>query len=205
MRVERPGSAAHRQANRHVGPGPETRGGFRLSATLLLPVLAAAAALFWIVPEWPLGHLDDPSHWGIVGYAVVVVALVARTVRGRPAFRRRTMAVFLVAMPVVYLADWARFGGSAGWLAVEAAGAVLYWGLAWMGTVRWIWVLPVGIAGHGLWDLAHLGPVAPFVPDWYALACVVVDGALGASLAAAIALRPGPRPTPRTTPQESGC
>lgn len=166
-------------------PGPAVRG---REVVLLLPVIGATAALFWIVPESPLGRLDDPSHWGVLGYVGVVGLLLWRAARGTPAWSRRTMTVFLVAMPMIYLADWARFGGSGGWLAVEIAGALVYWALAWLATIRWLWLLPVGIAGHGLWDLGHLGPAAPYVPDWYALACVVVDVALGASLAAAIAL-----------------
>ena len=77
--------------------------------------------------------------------------------------------------------------GERGWLAVESAGLVLYGAVAWLGATRRLWLLPAGIAAHGLWDVGHLGPSAPFVPDWYALACIVVDAAVALSLAGAVA------------------
>lgn len=150
-----------------------------------IPVAGATAALVWIVPASPFAHLDDPSHWGVIGYGVTVLLLVLRRLRGRGRHfpERDLLAAFLAAMPVIYLADWLRFDGSSAWIAVEAAGALAFWALAWLGAARSPWFLAVGIAGHALWDVWHFGNVT-FVPDWYVLACAVVDPALGVYAAA---------------------
>lgn len=143
-----------------------------------LPLAAVTAGLILVVPGSPLAHLDDPSYWGVLGYLVALALLFGPRLAGRrrPRQERRVLLLFLVGMPVVYLADWLRFGGGPGWLAVELAGAALYWTLAWRWRASVPW-LAAGIAAHGLWDLAHWGRT-PFVPDWYALGCFAVDLAL---------------------------
>lgn len=145
-----------------------------------IPVAAATGTLPWIVPENPLLHLDDPSHWGLIGYLGVLFLLLRRAGRGVP---RRTLTLFLAGMPLIYLANWLRHGGTSGWLTVELSGLASFGFLAWMGRFRAGWWLAVGIAAHGLWDVAHVG-VAPFVPDWYATACAIVDVAMGGYVAA---------------------
>ncbi len=146
---------------------------------LLLPVLASTIALFWIVPEISIAHLNDPSYWGLIGYAATLVVVSARVLGLRsPASEHRWMVGFLVGMPLIYVADWLRFGGTTGWLGIELAGLVLYSGLAWLSIRRSPWFLPSGIAAHALWDAAHYDRVE-FVPSWYALGCIVVDVALG--------------------------
>ena len=158
---------------------------------LLLPVVAAAIALFWIVPEVPLVHLDDPSHWGVLGYAVTLVGVVARVLgRRSAASERRWMVGFLVGMPLIYVADWVRFGGSIGWLGIELVGVVLYGGVAWLSIRRLPWFLAGGIAGHAVWDAAHYDATG-FVPNWYIVGCIVVDVALGLYVAGRLL---GPRP-----------
>lgn len=164
------------------GPGSAQRvegRGRTLGWLAWFPVAGATMALFWIVPDWPLRHLDDPSHWGILGYAGTLALLAVRGwwAHDDPS-RRRPLLWFLVAMPVIYLADWLRFGGRPAWLVVELAGAGAYWVCARLAVTRSVWYLPVGIAGHALWDIAHYGRAA-FVPDWYALGCAVVDVAMG--------------------------
>ncbi len=155
---------------------------------LLLPVGAATIALFWIVPEIPLLHLDDPSHWGVMGYAATLVVVAARLLgRRSAASERRWMVGFLVGMPLIYVADWVRFGGTIGWLGIEVMGVALYTAAAWLSMRRVPWLLPAGIMGHALWDVAHYDSTA-FVPNWYALGCVVVDVALGLYVAG----RPSP-------------
>ena len=47
--------------------------------------------------------------------------------------------------------------------------------LAAIGARRAPWLLGVGVMAHGLlWDSWHIGR-APFMPDWYSLACLIVD------------------------------
>lgn len=151
----------------------------RRDSYVVLPVVAATIALFWIVPEVPFAHLDDPSYWGLMGYAVTLGVVVARVLgRRSDASERRWMVGFLVGMPVIYVADWLRFGGAAGWLGIELVGLFLYSGVAWLSIRRSPWFLPSGIAGHALWDAAHY-QTAGFVPNWYILGCIVVDVALG--------------------------
>ena len=65
---------------------------------------------------------------------------------------------------------------SSGWLGVEAAGLALFVAAAWVGRGR-RWWLVAGIAAHAVWDAAHLG-ATDFVPDWYAIACAVIDVAV---------------------------
>lgn len=143
-------------------------------------VLVATIALFWVVPEFPLAHLDDPSHWGVVGYAVTVVLLGRWFTVGPKAHKaeRRLLVRFLVGMPLIYLADWLRFGGPGFWLPIELGGGLVYWIIAWLTAKKSPWLLPVGITGHAIWDLLHVGRTS-FVPDWYAVGCLVVDVALG--------------------------
>ena len=155
-----------------------------------LTVVAATIPLFWIVPEFPLAHLDDPGHWGVIGYAVLVIVIFGRVVgRLSAATERRWLVWFLVGMPLIYVADWARFGGTGAWLSVELLGVLLYSALAWMSLRRSAWFLPAGITGHALWDGAHYDRT-DFVPNWYVIACIVVDVALGLYVAHGLSLRP---------------
>ncbi len=142
----------------------------------LVPVAAATVALPWIVPGFPLAHLDDPGHWGVIGYLVVLAIVLRLRLRGARGTRaeRRVLAIFLAGMPVVYLADWVRFDGPPPWLWIEAAGAVPFWALAVLGLRRWPGFLVAGLAGHALWDAAHYRRT-DFVADWYVVGCLLVD------------------------------
>jgi hypothetical protein len=157
-------------------------------ALLWTPVAAATGAALWMVPAFPLAHLDDPSHWGVLGYVGTLGLLLHRARTDRPGIPKRLPAYFLVGMPLIYLANWIRFGGSAGWLVVELGGLVLFGVVAWLGRFRGLWWLPVGIAGHGVWDAWHLG-LTPFIPDWYATACAIVDVGLGGYVAGLCLMR----------------
>ena len=145
----------------------------------ILPLAVATVSLLWIVPAFPLAHLDDPGHWGIVGYVVVLTLVLRLRLRGISGSRdeRTLLASFLAGMPVIYLTDWFRFGGEHPWLWIELLGALPFWGLAALGLHRSPWFLVAGIAGHALWDAGHYGRL-DFVADWYALGCFVVDLAL---------------------------
>ena len=161
----------------------------RLDPLGIAAVAAATISLLWIVPELPIAHLDDPSHWGVLGYALTLVTVLALRLRGARGTRteRRVLAIFLAGMPLVYVADWLRFGGSGAWLGIELVGTAVFVPLAWWGAKRWPWVLAAGIAAHGLWDLLHYQRTS-FVPDWYTIGCAVIDFAGGLYAAAQVEL-----------------
>ena len=141
------------------------------------------------MPAPPFAHLDDPSHWGVIGFALIlllVLRLRLRGIRGSLSERNWLLA-FLAGMPVIYLADWLRFGGSLGWLGIEIAGAAIYWTLVLLAVKRSPWFLAAGIAGHAIWDAGHYQRTE-FVPDWYVVGCVVIDLAFGIYAAAQVDL-----------------
>ncbi len=141
-----------------------------------LPVAAVTVALFWVVPGLPLAHLDDPGHWGVIGYALVLALVLRLRLKGARGSRteRRLVGLFLAGMPVVYVADWLRFGGALPWLWIELAGVAAFWTLAALGVRRSPWFLVAGLAAHGFWDAAHTGRTQ-FVADWYTVGCFLVD------------------------------
>ncbi len=147
-------------------------------------LVAATLVSLTIIPDWPWKHLDDPAYWGVVGFFLVLVPLAwHRSGRGGgPVGERRLLLAFLAAMPLIYLACWLRFGGTRSALLIELAGGVIYWTITWLAARGSPWILAIGIAGHGLWDAAHYGRT-DYVPDWYALACLVVDVGVGAWVA----------------------
>ncbi len=147
----------------------------------LVPLVAATVSLPWVVPVSPLRHLDDPGYLGVLGFGLTLGVLALGAVLKTPAADRLVwwcLLAFLVGMPLVYVADWLRFGGSYPWLAVELAGLALFGALALLAVRRSPWFLAAGILGHALWDAAHYGRTA-FVPDWYALGCFLIDVGLG--------------------------
>ena len=83
-----------------------------------------------------------------------------------------------------YIAGGCCRGGDAG-LWIEIAGFPLYAVLALLGLKRSPWFLVAGIAGHGVaWDAWHLG--SAYIPDWYALGCLLVDIGMSLYVAARI-------------------
>ncbi len=156
---------------------------------LLIPVFGAIATLPFIVPENPLLHLDDPSHWGVLGILLFVALFWRRVKTGRQRAPKRLLATFLGAMPLIYIANWIRFGGSSGWLVVEVLGLVLFGILVALGWWRGKWWFAAGIAAHAVWDAAHIGQTT-FIPDWYAVGCAVADVAVAGYAAALCYLFP---------------
>jgi hypothetical protein len=140
----------------------------------------AAVTVLAVIPEWPLAGLTDPSYWGLVGFVVLVLLiLVGRKNSWSPgSLNRRLVLAFLVALPLLYLAHWLRFGGSSLELGIQLGGLAAWLLLAVLGrrsdTPLWL-----GCVLHGLWDAVHFGRVG-FVPQWYGAACIVADVALGA-------------------------
>ena len=143
----------------------------------LLALATAAALLF--VPDWPHRHLDDPAYWGVIGYLAILPFLWgARHQTFGPATRNRQLILlFLLALQVVYVAGWLRFGGSPTELVVQLAGLALWIGIAALAR-RADLVLWLGCAAHAAWDGFHHGRI-DFIPGWYALACLVIDLGMG--------------------------
>lgn len=142
-------------------------------AALVLSTMAATL----LVPDLSLAALGDPAFGAVVGAAVTLTLVVVLRGRGRrgSVLERSAFAIFLALMPMVYVVSRLRFGGSANWLWLELLGQGVFAGLALVGARRSPWILAAGIAGHGLlWDSWHYGRT-PFMPDWYAIACLIVD------------------------------
>jgi hypothetical protein len=129
----------------------------------------------WVVPgtAWTDSR---PETRALYGYLVTLVVLAACRVSPRGSrIEHIGLAVFLVAMPLVYIEAAWRAGLPLG---VELVGLVVYGALAAVGTGR-PWVLVAGIALHGLgWDLWHRHGAV--VADWYAVGCAVIDVSLAA-------------------------
>jgi hypothetical protein len=144
-----------------------------------LMLTLAAVAVLAVVPEWPLAGFMDPSYWGVVGVlAFTVLMVLGRRDSWSPgSLNRRLVLAFLVALQLLYLAHWLRFGGSSLELGVQLGGLTLWLVLAALGrrsdTPLWL-----ACVLHGVWDAVHFGRV-DFVPQWYAAACGVADIAVG--------------------------
>ena len=149
----------------------------------LFVVTMIAAAL--LVPELSVGLLGQPAFWAVIGGAVTLTVITILRSQGRrgTAVERVVLATFLFLMPTVYLASWLRSGGEITWFWIELSGQVGFGALAVLGLRRSPWLLAAGIGAHGLlWDAWHYGRT-PFMPDWYAIACAVVDVGAGVYVA----------------------
>lgn len=145
------------------------------SAALLLPAPTAELAL-------------HPSLSAGLGTLLIATWLIAApgTRLHRLRWEKNLIATFLALMPVVYLNSLllTRAGvvplisgqdTEGPWLWLELAGLPVFVALALIGARRAPWLLGAGIIAHGLlWDSWHIGRT-PFMPDWYAVACLIVD------------------------------
>ena len=157
-----------------------------LIQTFVLIVLSIITVwTLYVVPWWR--SPGDPFFLAAVANAITVVCLWLTRSRGPGAirFERVLLSVFLAGMPLIYLMGWfrARDHAASSWIWVELLGLALFAALALLGLKNSPWFLALGIAGHGLaWDSWHYGNSA-YVPNWYAVACLLVDLALGAYVA----------------------
>jgi len=148
-----------------------------LAQVLLVVQLVISMAM---LPDSPFAHLAEPTYLAaLAAVAVTLVLAITRYVARPPWLDRLVLAAFLAAMPVIYV--WcAILRGDARDLGLESIGLVIYGGAAVAGYLRWPWLIGTGIIAHGLgWDLWHHGH-SSYVPDWYSLACLVVDVGIGA-------------------------
>jgi hypothetical protein len=134
-----------------------------------------------LAPEPPWRNLSEPTSVAVAAVWIVTPALAVLRFLPRRRLRveRAILALFLAGMPVVYL--WAALLRSpdSGTLGVEGVGLLLFAGAAGLGYMRYPLLLGFGILGHGLgWDLWHFGR-SLFMPDWYAVACLIADVGIG--------------------------
>src|SRR5215475_11482040 len=136
-----------------------------------LVVLAPGSALY-----------DFPTAETVAGLTAVIVAVALVILRCLPKRRwrleRLIYAVFLAAMPFIYLAAALKRGSSFD-IAIELVGVPVFVGLAVFGNYKAFLALALGLVAHGLgWDLWHHGSHS-YIASWYPSACLVVDLALG--------------------------
>ena len=140
--------------------------------------MLASLLIVGLVPDNPLRHLDDPSYWGVIGYYLVFLSILAIRILNKPAaFEQGMLTALLTAMPLIYVANWLRFDGETMWIIAEVAGLIIYGALA-ITSRHFKLLLSLGIAGHALWDLFHLNQQV-YVPLWYIMACAIVDFCAG--------------------------
>ena len=156
-----------------------------LLAKLELPafvLLIAVLAYAWLglAPESPLMHPLVPPYFAtlaavLVGAQLILLRLLPQR---RLRLEKLVLALFLAGMPLIYI--WAAaLAGDHDGLMLEAIGLPLFGALALWGYLRKPALLGVGILAHGIaWDAWHHGHSA-YMPDWYALGCLLVDVALG--------------------------
>ena len=169
----------------------EVPGQTKVNTTQTVVLIALSIITLWtlyMVPSWHA--LGDPFLLAAVAGAVTVACLwLTRWLGSRATkFERAWLAAFLVGMPLVYVMGWfaARGHAASSWIWVELLGLAIFAAFAALGLKNSPWFLAIGIAGHGLlWDSWHYKNSA-YVPDWYAVACLLVDLALGAYVAARV-------------------
>ncbi|MCB4458434.1 hypothetical protein [Leisingera sp. McT4-56] len=137
-----------------------------------LALVTFVALLF--VPDLPTRHLDDPSHWGVLGFlGVAGIVAVQKSWDLENPLIRGLFTLFLAGLPVIYVANWLRWGGSTEALWLELLGLAFWMGLAvlsrWRTDIIWI-----GVGLHAVWDAFHFGNTE-YVPDWYIIACIAAD------------------------------
>jgi hypothetical protein len=147
----------------------------RLGVILLIVATIAAIAL---VPGGEWAAFSKPTTVAVYGFLITLPILALTRFRRALFFERVVFAVFLSAMPFVYVAGSLN-AGSSGTLPVELAGVPIYVALAILGMKKPV-LLAAGIVLHGVgWDVWH-SFYAGSVPAWYAWVCMIVDLGMGA-------------------------
>jgi len=143
-----------------------------------------------LAPSWRAILTDPCLQAGAAAAATIVLLYVTILLGARGiAIERIVLALFLAAMPMVYILRWLldRNGAGREWLWLELLGFVVYAALAVLGLKESPWYLAGGIAAHGIaWDAWHYFTAETYMPHWYAIACMLVDVGLGVYVAARI-------------------
>lgn len=157
-------------------------------ALLLLVVATVVAAAGVPTSSWRASPVD-PCHLAVLGGIVSTAALVVTRFLGDRAlaFERLIAALFLFVMPVIYVGAFLLSREAfAPWLYVEIAAVPIYGVLAIAGFRGRPWLLVLGVAAHGIgWDSWHYGHSA-YIPEWYALGCLILDVPMALYMAARI-------------------
>jgi hypothetical protein len=152
-------------------------------------VVFTAAALRGIPSDTWRTPLGNPCHFATIAGLALAVGLTVTPLLGSRGFALEPaiLAIFLGAMPLVYVASWfASPPVSLLRLGIELLAVPVYGALALLGVRRSRWWLVVGIAGHGVcWDAWHIATTG-VVPGWYATACLWLDVGIAACVAARI-------------------
>lgn len=142
----------------------------------------------YLAPSWQSVLTDVCLQAAVFAGATITLMYVTRFLGRRGiAIERIAVALFLAGMPVVYIMRWLvnRGGAGSGWLWIELLGLVVYVALAVLGLKVSPWFLVAGIAAHGLaWDSWHY--YSAYIPNWYAIACLLADVGLSVYIAARI-------------------
>jgi hypothetical protein len=157
--------------------------------TVVLIIVSFVTA--WMLYRIPWQLSGDSCLLAAAATVIILTLLWLTRWRGLRGvnFERRLLVGFLVAMPLVYVARYLfdSIGRAPSfWLWIEVLGIPLFATLAVLGLKRSPWFLSMGIVGHGLaWDSWHYRS-SSYIPDWYSIACMAVDLALGAYVAVRI-------------------
>jgi hypothetical protein len=186
--------AKHKEDNPNLSSTPDTRAGLATAQQTLQTVLLIVVTFVgtWLgIYRVPWQVSGDPCLLA-AGISVIVVTLLWLTRWwGSPGAKleRILLAGFLVIMPLVYVTRYLfafRRGAANHWLWIELAGAVVFVALAVLGVRRSPWFLASGMVLHGLaWDSWHYRN-STYIPDWYVIACMAVDLAVGVYVAARV-------------------
>ena len=172
----------------------DTRAGLTTAQETIQTVLLIIVSL---VGTWlglfriPWRVSGDPCLLAAAVTGVIVTCLWLTRWRGLRGviFERNLLAGFLVLMPLVYVARYlfaSAEGAALHWLWVEVLGTSIFVALAVLGVKRSPWFLAIGMVLHGLaWDAWHFRN-STYIPDWYVIACLAVDIAIGAYVAARV-------------------
>jgi hypothetical protein len=118
----------------------------------------------------------------VTEYIVGAVIWLAIAVSAAWSGMDRSRAFYPTALIVIafYYVLFAAMGGSMRVVGLEIAIALGFSALAVFGFMKNMWLVAVGIAGHGIFDLFHHLLIAnPGMPIWWPGFCATVDVLLG--------------------------
>lgn len=156
--------------------------------TLALMIVLTVITLYR-VPSWE-NAFTDPCHLASILCAATVGVMFVTRLLGKKAlaFEPIIMMAFLASMPLVYIASYLVIDGNLGnmWLWIEILGFPLYLLFAILGLKYSPWFLVIGIALHGFaWDIWHYSN-STYIPNWYAIGCLLADIGISLYVAARI-------------------
>ena len=107
--------------------------------------------------------------------------------------RDRSFGPTVLIVIAAYYVLFATMGGSDRTLAIELSFAAGFLALAIIGFKTNLWLVAVGMVGHGVFDLVHHLVIAnPGVPSWWPGFCLAADVPLGGWLAVMLIRRSHP-------------